>query len=101
VKNRPAAPLPGQLHDVIHKILALRAYTAKNGFHTTRAEKTLLARLAPDDLAVVLFALQCSHASSEVITPRRAVCATCGLESIADGRGTMARSHHPNLEQIA
>jgi len=88
VTNRPAAPLPEQLHDVIQKILALRAYTAKTGFHTTRAEKTLLARLAPDDLAAVLFALQCPHASFEVITPGRAVCATCGLQSIADGSGS-------------
>jgi len=61
-KNRPTAPiLAAALQQTFYKIQALRAYTQKTGFRTTRSEKELLAALGAEDLAAVLIALSCEH----------------------------------------
>lgn len=50
--------LPPALAEIVAKIRALRAYTARTGMRTTRSEKEILQRLGADDLALVLLALE-------------------------------------------
>lgn len=54
----PQTTLKPELAEVVRKIRLLRSYTKETGFRTTRSEITLLSRLAPDDLANVLEALE-------------------------------------------
>jgi len=50
--------MQSRIEETIEKIRALRNYTERSGFRTTRSEKELLARLGPDELADVLMALE-------------------------------------------
>ena len=43
---------------IVAEIRALRAYTDESGFHTTRSQKEILARLNANDLAAVLLSLE-------------------------------------------
>ena len=47
-----------ELQALVDKIRALRGYTARTGFRTTRSEKEILSRLGADDLAAVLMELE-------------------------------------------
>jgi hypothetical protein len=44
--------------EIVAKILALRRYTAKTGFQTSRSQHEILGRLSPDRLAEVLLELE-------------------------------------------
>ena len=54
-----------QLAEIVNKVRALRSYTRRSGFRTTRSEKEILARLGPDDLAAVLLALENGNRSED------------------------------------
>jgi len=58
----PTAVAP-ELQGTVSRIRALRAYTDRTGFRTTRSEKEILARLGPDDLAAVLLELENKNGS--------------------------------------
>jgi len=94
-KNRPPVrPLPPDLQLTLQKIIALREYTRKSGFRTTRSEKEILAPLGAEDLAAALLALSCKHLHFHVesadcgdeqhagcVTGESiAICEDCGLE---------------------
>ena len=46
------------LLEIVAKIQALKAYTARTGFKTTRSQNEILQALNGDDLATVLVALE-------------------------------------------
>ena len=50
--------LSRELHAIVDKVRALRGYTTRTGFRTTRSEKEILARLGSDELAAVLLELE-------------------------------------------
>ena len=50
--------LSPELQTIVGKIRALRSYTARTGFRTTRSEKEIMARLGSEDLAAVLLELE-------------------------------------------
>jgi hypothetical protein len=57
--TRPTSnALPPELQIVVDKIHALRGYTARTGFRTTRSEKEIVAQLGSEDLAAVLLELE-------------------------------------------
>jgi hypothetical protein len=80
--------LSSTLQEIVWRIKALRDYTLKSGFRTTRSEKALLACLDPDGLSAVLLALSCEHGLFRLVetagAPTKAVCMKCGL---VDDRG--------------
>ena len=50
--------LSAELQTIVDKIRALRSYTARTGFRTTRSEKEIMAQLGSDGLAAVLLELE-------------------------------------------
>jgi hypothetical protein len=50
--------LSHELQAIVDKVRALRGYTTRTGFRTTRSEKEILARLGSEDLAAVLLELE-------------------------------------------
>lgn len=54
--NRPE--MTPEIREIVAKIIVLRNYTRRTGFHTIRTEREILARLGPDDLVAVLIALE-------------------------------------------